>query len=157
MSGRGGNGPGTQHSPGGRLGFHQVEVGFPGWNTSHRENQSPAQTGGSVGKITFKCNIRQSHIFAVFPTAGDRGRKVGIPDPVPGPLTRCTRFPPGGNQVRRGRALPASPPGGFQAGQLSLWYSPGGEAKRALANTWLSTRFYLGKSSISSDERTSTR
>ena len=92
MSGRGGNGLGTKHPPGERLGFHQVKVGFPGRNTSHPENQSPAQTGGSVGKITFKCNIRQSHIFAVFGTARDRGRKVGSPDPRAGPPPWRTNF-----------------------------------------------------------------
>ena len=127
---------GTQNSPGERLGFYQVKVGFPGWNTSHREKQSPARTGGSVGKITFTCNIRHSHIFAVFGTAGDRGRKVGSPDPRAGPPPWRTNFYQG--KTRRtgpGRETgPAHNPSGEKlSGQLFTWGSPGGEAKRTRA------------------------
>ena len=122
----------NQLSPGGSLGFCLGDVWFPGWNNAEQEKQEPAVTGGSVGNITFKCNDRHSHIFAVFGAEGDRCAKVGIPDPAiladrclprvkpggqppgaspPGPLVDAwwARFPPGIYQVAR-RSAPRKTP-----------------------------------------------
>ena len=123
----------TQRTPGGSLGVYLVKVGFWSGNGNMPVTPAPRVTDCSVGKISFKCNNRQSHIVGFFPTPGGRGGKVGMGGRRPGPRPVGLDF----TWQKPGRQRPgADPPSTWRkpGGPAFTWLSPGGQAKRDAGN-----------------------